>query len=275
MHRIRRAPSARIRPARHRPDRGAVAHGAAHGDREQFRLQHARRGARRAQHDVAGAGARRSRRRGRAHGLRAVAAAQSAGCLEGGRPAACLERRRRRGDRGGVRRKRAHRPQRGDRSAAEGAAAERRRTRSRHRAAGARGDPRLARRRRAAPAERRGGRGLPRGRIEAGPDQCAVRKRGRAAAGTRRHRAADGEAGRQRSPSIRGSAASTRRPPPATCCWRSPAPRPSWSTHSSPPAPKRSRTGCRFPRSRPAQGFAAGATAGMADQCRGRGCPMV
>ena len=66
------------RAARHRAHHGAVAHGADRRDRQQLRLQHARRGAGRPQHDVARAGARGGRRGSRAHGVRAVAAARFA-----------------------------------------------------------------------------------------------------------------------------------------------------------------------------------------------------
>ena len=94
---IARRPDAKR--ARHSAHRRAVAHRADRGDRQQLRLQHARRGAGRAQHDVARAGARGGRWRGRAHGVRALAAARVAGCLERGRPASHVERRRHRRDR--------------------------------------------------------------------------------------------------------------------------------------------------------------------------------
>ena len=71
----------------------------------------------------------------------------------------------------------------------------------------------------------------------------------------RRHRAAHGQAGPTVSRSIRGSAASTRRPPLATCCWRFPSHARAGRRVHRRTAPKRWRTGCRFPRSPPRRGL--------------------
>ena len=156
------ARGATLLTARHRADRRALAHGAADGDRERLRVQHARRGARRAQRDVAGAGARRGRRRRRARCVRAAAAARTPDVWTAdGQPRTWQD-----GEVAISRRPstkaRADRPQLAADAPAQRPAAERRRARCGRRAAPARGDRRLARRRRPAPPERRRGRRLPR-----------------------------------------------------------------------------------------------------------------
>ena len=254
-----RGPQRAARATRHRAHHRAVAHDHADGHRERLRVLDAQRGAVGAQRAVARAGARGGRRRRRAHGVRAVAAALSDGV---DRATASRARGARATSRSSP--PPSTSPRKIDLNAAPDAllkgllehvagtdpdatAEDRRR------------DPGLARSGRRQAAERRGRGGLPHGGTEAEARQRAVRDRERAVARDGRHardlrahrrqpHRAFAAARRQRADRVarRAARAAQRR-------------RRRSSTPTSRSAPKRRRPSCRCRRSRRRRGFVAGA----------------